>query len=335
MAARKPRIAITMGDPAGIGPEIIIKMFKKEDLYKYADVFVIGDLFPLLSAQRRISNKIAVKPINKSAGISRGRNTINLLDMRALKLKDFIIGKESARAGGASYIYLLEAIELAMSKKIDAIVTAPINKHALHLAGIREPGHTEILAKRSKTKDYAMMLMAEKLKVILVTIHTSIKSVPQLLTTGKILDKIKLAYRSLITDFGIKAPRIAVLGLNPHAGETGAFGDEEITKILPAIKKAQALGINAQGPYPPDTIFHKIINGSHNAAVCMYHDQGLIPLKLIGFDTGVNFTMGLPFVRTSPDHGTAYDIAGTGKASESSILSAFMVACEIAKNRKK
>jgi len=324
-----------MGDPAGIGPEIIVKMFKKENIYKYADVFVIGDLFPMLSAQRRISKKIAIKPIDHLSDISRDRNIINLLDIKAMKLNDFMIGEETAKAGGASYLYLAEAIELAMDKKIDAIVTAPINKHALHLAGIMEPGHTEILAKKSKTKNFAMMLMTDRLKVVLVTIHTSIKSVPGLLTASNIYDKIKLAYDSLKKDFGIKEPRIAVLGLNPHAGEAGAFGSEEKTKIIPAINKAKKQGIDAQGPFPPDTIFHRIIAGSHDAAVCMYHDQGLIPLKLIGFDTGVNFTMGLPFVRTSPDHGTAYDIVGTGIASENSILSALKVAIEISGNRKK
>jgi 4-hydroxythreonine-4-phosphate dehydrogenase len=332
---KRLRIAITMGDPAGIGPEIIVKMFKKENLYKYADVFVIGDLFPMLSAQRRISKKIAIKPYSHIANISKDRKIINLLELKALELKDFVIGEESAKAGKASYLYLLEAIKLAMNKKIDAIVTAPINKHALHLAGIMEPGHTEILAKKAKAKNFAMMLMADKLKVVLVTIHTSIKSVPDLLTKQKVYEKIKLTHDSLKKDFGIKEPRIAVLGLNPHSGEAGAFGNEEIKKITPAINKAKRQGINAQGPFPPDTIFHKIINGSHDAAVCMYHDQGLIPLKLIGFDTGVNFTMGLPFVRTSPDHGTAYDIVGTGKASENSILSAFRIAVKIAGNRKK
>ena len=167
-----------MGDPAGIGPEIIVKMFKKENLYKYADVFVIGDLFPLLSAQRRISKNMCIKPIADLSGISRDKNIINLLDLKALKLKDFIIAAETAKAGRASYLYLLEAIKLAMKKKINAIVTAPINKHSLHIAGIREPGHTEILAKKSNTKNFAMMLMADKLKVVLVTIHTSLKSVP-------------------------------------------------------------------------------------------------------------------------------------------------------------
>lgn len=335
MTKKRLRIAITMGDPAGVGPEIIIKMFKKNNLYKYADVFVIGDLFPMLSAQRRLAKNMWIKPVSGPDKLTSDREVINLLDIKALKLKDFILAEETAAQGKASYLYLIEAIKLAKQKKIDAIVTAPINKHSLHLAGIKEPGHTEILAKKSGTKDFAMMLMADMLKVVLVTIHTSIKSVPNLLTPAKVYDKIKLTYNSLKKDFGIKEPRIAVLGLNPHAGEAGAFGNEEKLKIIPAINKAKKQGVNADGPYPPDTIFHKIISGSHDAAVCMYHDQGLIPLKLIGFDTGVNFTMGLPFVRTSPDHGTAYDIVGTGKASENSISAALKAAVLLAGNRKK
>lgn len=324
-----------MGDPSGIGPEIIVMMFKKENLYKYADVFVIGDLFPLLSAQRRISKNIAIKPVTDITKISRDKGIINLLDMKALKLNDFVIAEENAASGRASYAYLMEAIKLAKQKKIDAIVTAPINKHSLHMGGIKEPGHTEILAKEAGKKDFAMMLMDKNLKVVLVTIHTSLKSVPGMITAEKVFKKIKITYDSLKKDFAVKEPRIAVLGLNPHSGEKGAFGDEEIKSIIPAISRAKRSGINAQGPYPPDTIFDKIIKGSHDAAVCMYHDQGLIPLKLIGFDTGVNFTMGLPFVRTSPDHGTAHDIAGTGKASVNSIMAAFKAAISIAKNRKR
>jgi 4-hydroxythreonine-4-phosphate dehydrogenase len=332
---KRLKIAITMGDPAGVGPEIIVKMFKKTNMYERADVFVIGDLFPMLSAQRRLGKDLWIKPVSGINRLSRERDVINLFDVKNLKLNDFILAESTAASGKASYAYLLEAIKLAMNKKIDAVVTAPINKHSLHMAGIKEPGHTEILAKKSGTKNFAMMLMADKLKVVLVTIHTSIKSVPGLLSSVKVIEKIKLTHDSLKKDFGIKNPRIAVLGLNPHAGEAGAFGNEEKTKIIPAINKAKKLGINAEGPYPPDTIFHKIISGSHDAAVCMYHDQGLIPLKLIGFDTGVNFTMGLPFVRTSPDHGTAYDIVGTGKASENSIISAFKTAVEISGNRNK
>jgi 4-hydroxythreonine-4-phosphate dehydrogenase len=223
-----------------------------------------------------------------------------------------------------------------MRRKIDAIVTAPINKHALHMAGIKYPGHTEILAKFTKTKKYAMMLLSDALKVVLVTIHTSIKSVPDLITKKLVFEIIKLTNSSLRRDFGIEKPRIAVAGLNPHAGEAGAFGNEEARIIEPAIRQAQKAGMNAEGPFPPDTIFHRVVKyKTHDAVVVMYHDQGLIPLKLTGFENGVNVTLGLPIIRTSPDHGTAYDIAGTGKAEESSILSALKVAIEIAQNRKK
>jgi len=333
---RKPKIAITAGDAAGVGPEIIVKMFAKHDVTKNADLFVIGDLFPMLSAARRISRKIAIKPITSIKNISGDKNIINLLDMKALKSREAPLAKAGAKPGKASFLYIKKAIELAMAKKIDAIVTAPINKHALHMAGIKYPGHTEILAKFTRTKKYAMMLLSEELKVVLVTIHTSIKSVPGLIRKKPVFEIIKLTNDSLKKDFGTKVPRIAVAGLNPHAGEAGAFGTEEQRAILPAIKQAQKSGINAEGPFPPDTIFHKVVKyKTHDAVVVMYHDQGLIPLKLLGFENGVNVTLGLPIVRTSPDHGTAYDIAGTGTASELSILSALKVAIEIAKNRKK
>ncbi|MCX8094068.1 MAG: 4-hydroxythreonine-4-phosphate dehydrogenase PdxA [Candidatus Goldbacteria bacterium] len=334
MSKRRLKIAITMGDPAGVGPEIIVKMFLKEDLYKYCDVFVIGDIMPMLSAQRRITKKIGIKIIGEDLKIVRERNIINLYDIKQVDYSKVIIGEATKEAGFASYKYLIKAIDLANSKKIDGIVTAPINKHALHMAGLKYPGHTEILAKFSKTKKYAMMLMGDRLKIILVTMHVSLKDVSEKLNIQKIFDKIDITHKSLIKDFKIKNPRIAVLGLNPHAGEAGAFGREEIEIITPAIKKAKLKNINVTGPYPPDTIFHKVVNEkSHDAVICMYHDQGLIPLKLLSFDTGVNVTLGLPFVRTSPDHGTAYDIAGTGKASCNSILSALKVACQIAYNR--
>jgi len=332
----RPKIAITAGDAAGVGPEIIVKMFAKHDINKYADIFVIGDLFPMLSAQRRISRKIAIRPVLNIEKLGRNKNIINLLDMKALKSRDAVLGKAQTEAGRASFLYIKKAIELAMLRKIDAIVTAPINKHALHMAGIKYPGHTEILAKFTKTKKYAMMLLSDKLKVVLVTIHTSIKSVPSLITKKSVLEIIKLTDNSLHRDFGVGKPRIAVAGLNPHAGEAGAFGTEEQRAILPAIRQAQKSGINAEGPFPPDTIFHRVVKyKTHDAVIAMYHDQGLIPLKLTGFEDGVNVTLGLPIVRTSPDHGTAYDIAGTGKADESSIISALKVAIEIAKNRKK
>ena len=333
---KRQRIAITMGDASGVGPEIIAKLFLREDIDSLADIFVIGDLFPMLSAQRRTSKKLSIKPVEDVKKSGHEKNVIPLLDMKALHMDDYTVGEAGARAGKASFIYLKKAIELALSGKIDAIVTAPINKHALHMAGLSYPGHTEILAKFTGTKNYAMMLLSDRLKVVLATIHTSIKSVPGKLSAAGITKLLRLMDFSLKRDFGIEKPSIAVCALNPHAGENGAFGREEEDIIAPGIKKARAAGVRADGPYPADTIFDRVVNhSSHDAVLAMYHDQGLIPLKLLSFDTGVNVTLGLPIIRTSPDHGTAYDIAGTGAAKDGSLYEALKTAMIMAKNRDK
>ncbi len=330
------KIAITMGDASGIGPEIITKIYLKKDIYKYGDIFVIGDLMPMLSAQRKISKKLGIRLIDENLKIKRKNFLINLLDLKILALSDYKTGESSAKCGYASFSYIKKAIEYAKKKKIDAIVTAPINKHSLYLAGLTYPGHTEILAKFLNVKKYAMMLMSDKLKVVLVTIHTPIKKVPYLLNQNKIFDIINLTNISLKKYFLKKNPEIAVLALNPHASEKGAFGKEEEKFIIPAIEKAKKNGIKCEGPFPADTIFNKIIfQKKYDAAVCMYHDQGLIPLKLVSFDTGVNVTLGLPIIRTSPDHGTAYDIAGLGIANENSLFSAVKVASEMLKNKNR
>ncbi|MFP4465787.1 MAG: 4-hydroxythreonine-4-phosphate dehydrogenase PdxA [Candidatus Goldiibacteriota bacterium] len=332
----KIKIAVTMGDPAGIGPEIIYRMYAAGHINRFADSFVIGDMGAMLSAAGKAGKKAAIYPMKTAADIKKGKNIINLYDMNIIKEKDYKKGVSCAKAGKASFIYIKTAIDMALKKEIAGIVTAPINKHSLHMAGVKFPGHTEILAKFTQAEKAAMMLAGERLKVTLVTIHTSLKKAVSLINASKIYETIKITDQALKKDFGIKKPKIAVLGLNPHAGEQGAFGDEEKTHIVPAIKKAVKNGISAQGPYPADTVFHSVVNGhTHDAVVCMYHDQGLIPVKLLYFDSGVNITLGLPIVRTSPDHGTAYDIAGRGCASAGSITCAFKTAVEIAKNRKK
>jgi 4-hydroxythreonine-4-phosphate dehydrogenase len=236
--------------------------------------------------------------------------------------------KPTAEGGRACVSYIKRAVELVISKQVDAIVTAPISKEALKMAGLKWPGHTEMLADLTRTKDYAMMLIGEHLRVILVTIHTALKNVPDLITKQKILKTIRLAKKAC-NMLGIKNPIIAVAGLNPHAGEAGIFGDEEIKKIIPAVKEAVKEGIPVSGPYPPDTVFHKAYKGNIDIVVCMYHDQGLIPLKMIAFDKGVNVTVGLPFIRTSPDHGTAYDIAWKGIANPSSMIEAIKLAARL------
>jgi 4-hydroxythreonine-4-phosphate dehydrogenase len=223
---------------------------------------------------------------------------------------------------------------MALAGEVDAVVTAPISKEAAQKAGLRFPGHTEFLAHLTGTKDFAMMLGGEKLKVVLVTIHQALADVPKLLTGKKILKTIRVTDRAFKTYFGVKRPRIAVCGLNPHAGEAGLFGMEEKKIIAPAVKRAKALGIEVTGPLPADTVFYRAARkGAFDCVVCMYHDQGLGPMKLLHFDDGVNVTLGLPIIRTSVDHGTAYDIAWKGKASATSLIAAILCAADMARKK--
>jgi 4-hydroxythreonine-4-phosphate dehydrogenase len=235
---------------------------------------------------------------------------------------DLPIGQVDARAGRASYDYVVRAIDEALAGNIKAIVTAPINKEAMKMGGLNYPGHTEILAERSGTDKFAMMLANDELRVILVTIHVSLRDAVDLVTQESVLRTIELAHGAGKA-YGIASPRVAVAGLNPHAGENGMFGREDLDIIAPAISRAQELGINASGPWPGDTIFMRARRGEFDIVVAQYHDQGLIPVKYLGIDSGVNVTIGLPFIRTSVDHGTAFDIAGQGTADHSSLRYAF------------
>jgi 4-hydroxythreonine-4-phosphate dehydrogenase len=236
------------------------------------------------------------------------------------------LGKVDPACGAASVSYVRKGVEWAMSGDIRALVTAPIHKEAVHQAGYRYPGHTEMLAAWSGTKDYAMMMVGGPLRITLATIHVSLRDAVQSVTLNNLTKKIDLTYHSLRDWFGVRRPHIAVAGLNPHAGEAGAFGMEEIKVVAPAIRKACAKGWNVTGPYPPDTLFHRAAKGEFDAVLALYHDQGLIPLKMAAFEKGVNLTLGLPFVRTSPDHGTAFDKAGQGTADPSSMLEAIRLA---------
>jgi 4-hydroxythreonine-4-phosphate dehydrogenase len=244
-------------------------------------------------------------------------NTIHVISLSRLP-ENLPFGQLDARAGKAAYDYIRAGIDLALQKRIRAVVTAPINKEALRLADIHYPGHTEILADFSGTQDFAMMLMNNDLRVILVTIHVSLREAIKQLTIERELTIIRLAHQAM-TQLGIARPRIAVAGLNPHAGEHGLFGSEDEEIIKPAIQQAQTKGMEASGPWPGDTVFMHARQGRFDIVVAQYHDQGLIPVKYLGVDEGVNVTVGLPFVRTSVDHGTAFDIAGTGKASHASL----------------
>jgi 4-hydroxythreonine-4-phosphate dehydrogenase len=308
-------IAITMGDACGIGPEIIAKLFADDK--SLPPTLVIGDEGILQRAIRLLATPLIVKVIDSPEEFTATANTIHIISLSALP-QDLPFGQLDARAGKAAYDYICTGIDLARQKRIRAVVTAPINKEAMRLANIHYPGHTEILADFSGTKDFAMMLMNDDLRVILVTIHISLREAIEQVTLDSELRTIRLAHIAM-TQLGIEKPRIAVAGLNPHAGEHGLFGTEDDEIVWPAIQQAQAEGIDASGPWPGDTVFMNARRGQFDIVVAQYHDQGLIPVKYLGVDEGVNVTVGLPFVRTSVDHGTAFDIAGTGKASHASL----------------
>lgn len=317
------KLAITMGDPGGVGPEIIVKALYCAEIRDYCNPVVIGDRVVLEEALDLLKLSIKLRIIKSPDESRPATGLIEVIDTGMIK--KFEKNKPTAQGGKACVSYIKKAVDLALNKHVDAIVTAPISKEALKMAGFKWPGHTELLAELTGTKDYAMMLVGGPLRVILVTIHTSIRSVPAMITKKNVLKTLRLAKKACDM-MGLKNPRIAVAGLNPHTGESGIFGDEEIKKIIPAVEEAKKEGIPVLGPYPPDTIFHKAYKGEVDIVVCMYHDQGLIPLKMVAFDEGVNITVGLPIIRTSPDHGTAYDIAWKGIANPSSMLEAIKMA---------
>jgi 4-hydroxythreonine-4-phosphate dehydrogenase len=323
-------IAITMGDACGIGPEICVKLFADG---LSVPAFVIGDAGALRRAASALGASLAV---NEIASAAQARNKAGSLDVLSLTRlpHDLPMGKIDARAGRAAYDYIVKAIDLAQACEIGAIVTAPISKEAMKAAGLTYPGHTEILADKSGTSDFAMMLANDELRVILVTIHVALRQAIELVTRERVLRTIHLAYRACRA-YGIERPRIAVAGLNPHAGEGGMFGTEDDDEIAPAIEDARRQGIDASGPWPGDTIFMRARRGEFDIVVAQYHDQGLIPVKYLGIEQGVNVTVGLPFVRTSVDHGTAFDIAGTGKADHASLRYAFDQAVRLSEAAKR
>ncbi|UVD60244.1 4-hydroxythreonine-4-phosphate dehydrogenase PdxA (plasmid) [Rhizobium sp. Pop5] len=314
---KKP-IGITMGDPCGIGPEIIARVFAN-GLPEQA--VVIGDARVMERAVRTLNLPLQVQPVASVDDALPDSGLIAVLNVSDLP-DDLPIGQVDARAGRASYDYVVRAIDEALAGNIRAIVTAPINKEAMKQGGLNYPGHTEILAERTGTDKFAMMLANDELRVILVTIHVSLRDAIDLVTEDSVFRTIELAHRAGKA-YGIASPRVAVAGLNPHAGENGMFGREDLDIIAPAISRAQEVGIDASGPWPGDTIFMRARRGEFDIVVAQYHDQGLIPVKYLGIDNGVNVTIGLPFIRTSVDHGTAFDIAGQGTADHSSLRYAF------------
>lgn len=323
------RIAISIGDINGIGPEVIIKSLQKHPLENITPI-ILGTSNVL---EYYCDNLSISLPFNKIDDISRvhedGINVLTIFDD-----PDIEPGKLSEEAGKWAMHAVEKGIALCQSGQADALVTAPISKKAVNLAGYHIPGHTEFLADKTSTTDFMMMLVHESLRVGLVTGHIPISEVSSTLSQSSIEKYIEVMHKSLLSDFGLPNPRIAVLGLNPHAGDSGVIGTQEQDIIIPAIKQMQIEGLNVSGPYPADGFFGNKKNEQFDGILAMYHDQGLIPFKTLSFGGGVNFTAGLPIIRTSPDHGTAFDIAGQGKANPSSFTEAFNLASKLIENRK-
>ncbi len=323
-----PPIAVTMGDPAGIGPEIVAKTFADPAFHDHNRALVVGDARMLVRAARLLDLPLRVNAVAGPEDATFEPGTADVIQVGELP-EDLPFGELDPRAGDAAFRYVKGATNLASEGRVAAIATAPLNKEAMHLAGHEYPGHTEILADLTGTEDYAMMLVTEELKVIHVSTHVSLKEAVERVQPERELAVIRLAHESL-RKLGVESPRVAVAGLNPHAGENGLFGTEDMERIRPAVEAAMEEDIDASGPWAPDTVMMRARQGRFDVVVVQYHDQGHIPIKLMGFDTGVNVTVGLPFFRTSVDHGTAFDIAGTGEADHASMKAALDLARTLA-----
>jgi len=320
-----------MGCPAGIGPEIILRYFAGRDDSRTIQPVVLGDSKVLEKCGADLRLPAPCVPWIPGSPVP--ANGIPVVQLSALRPQDIEWGHPNKATGMAMAQYIEAGVKLAQQDAIQGITTCPISKSSLNEAGYHFPGHTEMLANLTKTSNFAMMMAGSKLRVTLVTIHCPFRAVADALTTEAIYNMIHTTHQALSVDFAINEPRIAVAGLNPHGGENRLFGSEEEQIIEPAIERARTDNIMVSGPYPPDTVFFKAASGAFDAVVCMYHDQGLIPFKLLHFDDGVNITLGLPIVRTSVDHGTAYDIAGRGLASPRSLAEAVSLAMVISCNR--
>jgi 4-hydroxythreonine-4-phosphate dehydrogenase len=348
----KPIIAITMGDPAGIGPEIIAKALSKSRGNRVRQLcrpVVIGNRAVMEKAAKRLKYSIEIRSITDPENAIFSKSGIDLIELENTDLSHRVIGRPNAAGGWAAAEAIRTAVRLAMDRRVAAIVTAPISKEALNAAGYPYPGHTEFLAKLSGTNKVGMLMVAplpdtirtrltphalrptSQLRILLATTHLAMRDVPQHLTRERVQSAIRLAHDAAARLFKIRRPRLAVTGLNPHAGEGGLFGREEDEIIRPAVESARRDGIPVIGPKPADSLIRQAFEGKYDLVVAMYHDQALIPIKLLGFGRAVNVTVGLPFIRTSPDHGTAYDIAGKGVADPGSLIEAIRMAVELSK----
>ena len=325
----KPRIAITMGDAAGVGPEIVMKALSHRDVYDDCRPLVVGDAVRLAEAGFVARTNLAIRMIARPDEARFEPGTVDCLDQKLLP-PGLPFGQISAAAGHAAHEYVRVATELAMAGQIEALVTAPLNKEALHAGGHDYPGHTELLAALTGTPEVSMMLTGPGLRVVLVTCHMGLARAIAAIEPG-LVERTIARGRDVLLKAGIARARIAVCGINPHAGENGLFGEgEEDAKIAPAIAACTARGWDVHGPLPADTLFYRARRGDFDMVVAMFHDQGLGPVKVLGLESGVNITVGLPVIRTSVDHGTAFDIAGTGQADERSLLAALDAAIALA-----
>jgi 4-hydroxythreonine-4-phosphate dehydrogenase len=328
----RPRIAITMGDAAGIGPEITVKSLADPDAARRCIPLVLGDARVLERAMDATGVRVPIRVVRRAAEAEGRPGTIELIDYANIDMAAHRWGEIEAGFGAAAVHYTREAGRMALAREIDGLVSAPLNKEAMHAAGYKYEGQTEILGELSGSKP-AMLLLLGQMRLMLFTNHMALRAVCDYIRTDRVLDRLVLADAAL-RDMGIAQPRLAVAGLNPHAGESGAFGREEVDQIVPALEQARARGIDARGPFPADTVFLKARDGAYDLTLALYHDQGLMAVKLLGFGTVVTLLAGLPLIRTSTGHGTAFDIAGKNIADHKNLLEAIRVAAEVARARQ-
>ena len=340
-ADKRPVLGISMGDPGGIGPEITAKALNEKKIYELARPLVVGDYRVMEDVLRFTDLKLTLNPIRKAQDAIGMQGSIDILDLKNMPLDRLKYKQVTAAQGRASFEYVAKLIDLAMQRKIDGTVTGPINKAAIHAAGHHYAGHTEIYADLTGTRDYTMMLTHGNFRVTHVSTHVSLREACERVKKDRVLRVIDLTWDAL-QNFGVSRPRIGVAGLNPHCGEGGMFGREDDEEVLPAVESARRKGYGVEGPIPADTVFSKMKGGMYDAVVVMYHDQGHIPMKFYGFQydektgqwgemSGVNVTLGLPVVRTSVDHGTAFGKAGEGRANPQSMIEAIQLGVMLAK----
>ena len=333
MGTYRPLLAVTMGDPTGAGPEIVVKALAMPEIRDMCRGLVIGDAQAMQAAAEIVNIPMEINTVASPDEMQNGERILNVLDLKNVDMATLVRGRVDARAGKAAYEAIEKGTLLTIERKTDAIVTAPLNKDALNQAGYHFPGHTQILAHLCGVEDAVIMLTADALRIVHVSTHVALRDACDQVTKERVLRVMQLG-EAAVRMMGIAEPRIVVPGLNPHSGEGGLFGDEEAEAIIPAIEEAQSLGMNVRGPLPPDTTFLRAYRGEFDLVIAMYHDQGHIPIKMVGFEKGVNTTLGLPIIRTSVDHGTVFGKAGKGTADPTSMVEAIKLASVMCRTLK-